>query len=369
LLKEKLGGVSIIKEEREFTDFVNSGSWHLNLALTGNIDKGYPVGRVINGVGDYSTGKTLLACEAVNSVYYFQQVLEKKKVKLYYDEPEYAFDLDLARQFNMPLELIYGLRERLPGFKYNTNKRQERPFKTSKTVEDLYTNLKWIADHETNEYDVILYVVDSLDSLTDARELIHLEEKGIEKQDYGGGKARVLSQLFRNCIEGINNSKIILYIVSQIRTNFGVMFGNKYTRAGGKALDHYASQIFWMREAGKITHKDTKLNQGIEVELHITKNKLGERYNKLKFSILHGHGVDNVGSAIDFLLEYGVLQRNGAYINWNGQNILREELIELSFEEDIMSELKVMMQNTWNNLMEITKVKRPPKWSEGKKIV
>lgn len=365
LLKEKLAKTALLPKEKEYLDFVDSGSWGLNLALTNNITKGYPVGRVINAVGDFSVGKTLMLCELVNSIYYFQHLLGKKKIKMYYDEPEYSFDMDLAKEFNMPIQLISGLKERLPGYKPDGEN-----FKTSKTVEDLYNNLDHIVRKVSSNYDIILYGVDSLDALSDAREITHLEEKGIEKQDYGGGKARVLSQLFRHCIEGINNSNIILYIVSQIRTNFGVTFGNKYTRAGGKALDHYASQIFWMREVGKITHPQTKMNQGMEVEVQITKNKVGDRYNKLNFNILGGHGVDNIGSAIDFLKAHKQIEQRGAYLDWKGENFHREDLIDLALEdESVATELRNMWQNTWTNLIELSKIKRPPKWLEGKKIV
>lgn len=367
LIRERLLKNTLLPDEKEHLSFVNSGSWALNLALTSNINTGYPIGRVINPVGDFSVGKTLMLCELVNSLWYIEHIMNKKKVKIYYDEPEYAFDLDLGKSFNMPLDQIIGLRERLPGFKLAKG---ERPFTTSKTAEDMYRNLMYISETESKDYDIILYGIDSLDSLSDAREIDHIEKKGIDKQDYGGGKARVLSQMFRNCIEGIHNSNIILYIVSQIRTNFGVTFGNKYSRSGGKALDHYASQIFWMNEVKKITHKDTKMNQGIEVELNITKNKVGERYNRLRFNILSGYGVDNVGSAVDFLLEYGIIKMNGAYVNWNGENIHKEELIQAAIEDTaLLQELKDMMQRTWLNLLEESRVKRPTKWGEGQQIV
>jgi RecA/RadA recombinase len=84
--------------------FISSGSHNLNMALTGNIHNAYCVGRMVNIVGDYSTGKTLLACEAVNSLWYIDHLLKKKRVKIVYDENESAFDLDLAESFGMPLD-------------------------------------------------------------------------------------------------------------------------------------------------------------------------------------------------------------------------------------------------------------------------
>ena len=219
-----------------------------------------------------------------------------------------------------------------------------------------------ITKEESGKYDLILYVLDSLDSLSDAREIKHIEKKGVGKQDYGGGKARVLSQLFRTCIQSVNNSNVLLFIVSQIRSNFGVMFGPQYTRAGGKALDHYASVIYWLREVNKIT-TDQGINQGIEVEVMIDKNKTGSRYNKMNFNILHGYGVDNFGSAVNFLWDKGGFEKSGSYLIWDDKKLYRSDLIKRAVEDPKTAEkLKERLQSHWNELIKEAEIKRPPKW-------
>jgi len=338
--------------------FVDSGSWMLNLALTNQVDQGYPVGRVINPIGDYSTGKTLLACEEVNSIWYLEHILKNKKVKIYYDEPEHAFDYRLAAKFNVPLNEVYGLREDLKGYKH---KKGEKPFTRSRTVEDLYNNLDRITKTES-DYDIVLYVLDSLDSLRDAREIKHLKTKGIAKQDMGGSKARVLSQLFRNMIEGVHNSNILLFILSQIRMNVGVVFGDPNGRAGGKALDHYASQMFMLKEIGKI-QTEKKINQGIEVRVKIKKNKTGSRYNDVVFNILHGYGIDNYGSAVNFLWDEKQFERSGNYLIFNGEKMYRADLIELAANNiNVADLLKEKLQFYWNEIVLEAEIDRKPKW-------
>jgi len=359
-LRERLKSSELLPEVdlKRPLNFIDSGSWMMNLALTNNVDQAYPIGRVVNPIGDFSTGKTLLACEAVNSVWYLEHILKKKKVKIYYDEPEHAFDYRLAAKFNVPLQHIYGLREDLKGYKPTKG---VKPFQRSRTVEDLYNNLQKINKEDT-DYDVVLYVLDSLDSLTDAREIKHLEKKGIAKQDMGGGKARVLSQLFRNSIEKVHNSNILLLILSQIRMNVGVVFGDPNTRAGGKALDHYASQFFMLKEIGKIT-TNAGINQGIEVRVKIKKNKTGSRYNDVNFNILHGWGIDNYGSAVNFLWDNNQFERSGNYLIWEGKNMYRAELIELAANnEDVAQKLKCQLQDCWNELILEAEIDRKPKW-------
>lgn len=346
--------------KKKHMKFISTGSWLFNLALTNNIDCGYPIGRVINPIGDYSTGKTLLACEAVNVVWYYEHILKKKKIKIYYDEPEYAFDLDLATKFKMPLEHIHGLKERLPTYK---KKDDEEPFQHSRTVEDLHKTIERVTTKYKSQ-DIILYVLDSLDSLTDAREIKHIEKKGVEKKDMGGSKAAALSQLFRNTIVKINNSNVVFLIVSQVRMNVGVIFGPKIGRSGGKALDHYASQIFFLNEKDQIK-SEHGINQGIEAGIHITKNKTGSRYNDVNIDIIHGYGIDNYGSTINYLWDNDVLEKSGAYVELpDTTKMYRKELIELmATNGQIQAYYKNMLQEYWDKIIEESEIKRVPKYS------
>ena len=347
-------------EMSKYLQFISTGSWLFNLALTNDIDCGYPIGRVINPIGDYSTGKTLLACEAVNVAWYIEKLQKKKKIKIYYDEPEHAFDIGLAYKFKMPLEHIHGLKERLPTY----NKEEDKePFIHSRTVEDLHRNIERISS-QAKSNDLILYVLDSLDSLTDAREIKHIAKKGIEKRDMGGSKAAALSQLFRNVIIKINNSNIILFIVSQVRMNVGQMFGPKLGRSAGKALDHYASQIFWLTEKDQIK-SEYGINQGIEAGIHITKNKTGSRYNDVNINILRGYGIDNYGSTVNFLWDKNILEKAGAYVVLpDDRKIYCKDLIELmATDVEIQIYYKTMLQNYWNDIIEKSEIKRVPKYS------
>src|ERR1019366_4415396 len=84
-----------------------------------------------------------------------------------------------------------------------------------------------------------LYILDSLDALSDRAEL----ERKIDEPSFGAGKAKQMSQLFRRLIRKINKTDVAVIIISQIRDNIGVRFGDKTTRSGGHALDFYASQV------------------------------------------------------------------------------------------------------------------------------
>jgi hypothetical protein len=103
--------------------------------------------------------------------------------------------------------------------------------------------------------------------------------------------------------------------------------------------------------------------QGIEAEILVTKNKVGERYNNLTLNILHGYGVDNIGSAVNYLWDNKLLKIEGAYIKWHEKSIYRNALIEKAANEpETAKEIKMMWQAHWNEQVEKSKPNRPPKW-------
>ena len=82
--------VPLLKEERKDrypSFFLNTGSRLLNLALSGDAWNGGWAGqRIINIIGDTTTGKTLLACEATNQLYYNWHKKGKKVRVVYVSE-------------------------------------------------------------------------------------------------------------------------------------------------------------------------------------------------------------------------------------------------------------------------------------------
>ena len=95
------------KKYKSRVEFLSSGCITLNLALSGlGLKGGWARGRVINIVGDGSSGKTLLALELCFWFYKFiTKIISKiypkvKKFKIVYDNCEAVLDF--------PVEKMYG---------------------------------------------------------------------------------------------------------------------------------------------------------------------------------------------------------------------------------------------------------------------
>jgi recombination protein RecA len=254
--------------------FLPSGSVLLDLVLGG----GYGIGRIANIVGDRSSGKTLLAIEACAN---FAMRFGPDRIR--YAEAEAAFDMEYAAALGMPP----SVRPSEPG---------EIP-----TVEALYRDLAEFLERQDGQTPC-LYVLDSLDALSDEAEVA----RGFGDATYGTGKAKAMSELFRRLTADIRDKKCLFLVISQIRDNIGVTFGETKKRAGGRALDFYASQVIWLAEIKKIQREisGVKRTVGIQVQAKNKKNKMGKPFRDAKFTLMFGYGIDDEISMLDWLGEY-----------------------------------------------------------------
>lgn len=251
-------------------NFIPSGCVMLDCVLGG----GWPLGRIVNIVGDKSTGKTLLAIEAIANFF-----LKYDDGWVRYVEAESAFDPAYAKALGIPMdqvEMEHGL----------------------DTVEAVFDNLS-----NTRTRGPGLYIVDSLDALSDEAEM----KRGISDGSYGAAKAKKLSELFRRLVRQVARQNICVMIISQVRDNIGVTFGEKHTRTGGKALDFYASQVIWLAHLKLLKQTKNKMERpvGVRVRAKCKKNKVGLPFRECEFTIRFGYGVEDTEASEEFLREIG----------------------------------------------------------------
>ncbi len=144
-----------------------------------------------------------------------------------------------------------------------------------------------------------LYILDSLDALSDRAELV----RDLDKGSYGANKAKMMSRIFRGTTREIAQKKLCLLIISQVRDNIGVTFGESHVRSGGKALDFYASQVLWLFQKKRIskTRKGIERVVGVQIRARCKKNKVGLPFRECDFPIYFGFGVDDVTAGIEWL--------------------------------------------------------------------
>jgi RecA/RadA recombinase len=268
-----------------------TGSDLLDLVVGAGISDGYPAGRIINLVGDKSTGKTFLACEIVAAAFHKAKA-DGVPFSWEYDDCESGFTFDTKAMY---------------GFEIMPEKEELR--RRSQTVEDLYNNVRdFIEGLRPGARGV--YIVDSLDGLTsdegekrvDARFSAFQKGKEFKEGSYMMAKAKFLSQeFFPSVAELLEKSQALLVVISQVRSNLDPTSYEKNVRAGGRAMDFYCHTVLWLSQRSKITKRERAV--GVVIHAQAKKSKTYRPYRAAIVSLLFDYGLDNTGSNLDFLFD------------------------------------------------------------------
>lgn len=336
------------KKQKTRVEFLGSGCTTLNLALSGKgKEGGWARARIINIVGDGSSGKTLLALELAfwcwkNIKRIISKIFPKvKKLIICYDNAEGVMDF--------PIEKMYG-----PEFVKSVD------WKRSQNFEQFCRRFLRMA-FGLKKGESLLYIIDSWDAFQSAKSKKDFMESIKDDKELKGDYDLVVQKyasrkFFPAFCDALENNKIdaTLVIISQIRSKIGITFGKKYGRTGGKALDFYTHQVAWIREVEKLrkTKRKRKRVYGIRSEVYVDRSKVAKPFREADFTILYDYGLDDLNSMIDFLWGKKKIKFRGktfktrqAFIKYIEKGNLEDALIkkteeewtkiEKAFEEDV----------------------------------
>ena len=281
-ITKQFGDGSIMKlgDNRNIdVELLKSGSLSLDLALGG----GYPKGRIIEIYGPESSGKTTLALHAIAEI-------QKTGGQAAFIDAEHALDPSYAKRIGVDVD----------------NLLISQPDNGEQALEICETLVR------SNAVDLI--VVDSVAALVPQAEI-----DGDMGDAQMGLQARLMSQAMRKLTAIISKSKATVIFINQIRMKIGVMFGNPETTTGGNALKFYASVRIDIRRIGQI--KDGENIIGNRTKIKVVKNKIAAPFRSAEFDIMYNEGISKVGDVLDLAVQYGVFDKAGAFIKYNGETI------------------------------------------------
>jgi recombination protein RecA len=262
-------------------EVIPTGALGLDLALGVG---GLPRGRVIEIFGPESSGKTTLMLHVIANA-------QKTGGLAAFIDAEHALDPGYAKKLGVNLDDLL--------------------VSQPDSGEEALTICETLA--RSNALDVI--VIDSVAALVPKAELEG--EMGMATM---GMQARLMSQALRKLTAILNKSKTSCIFTNQLREKVGVMFGNPETTPGGKALKFYASVRLDIRR--KETIKDATGNAiGNHVKVKVVKNKVAPPFAETEFDIVYNHGINKEGSILDVGIEAGVVDKKGAWLQFNGDLI------------------------------------------------
>ena len=262
-------------------EVIPTGALAIDLALGVG---GVPRGRVVEIFGPESSGKTTLMLHIIANA-------QKGGGLAAFIDAEHALDPAYAKKLGVNLDDLL--------------------VSQPDSGEEALSICETLA--RSNALDVI--VVDSVAALVPKSELEG--EMGMATM---GMQARLMSQALRKLTAILNKAKTTCIFTNQLREKVGVMFGNPETTPGGKALKFYASIRIDIRR--KETLKDSSGNAiGNLARVKIVKNKVAPPFAEAEFEIIYNQGINKEASILDVGLNHGVVEKKGAWLQFNGELI------------------------------------------------
>lgn len=304
---------------RKELTYLHTGCTLLDCVIGGPVTGGWPFGRAVNIVGDKSTGKTLLAEEAM------MNFIIAYKRKPHYRESESAFDpsyfaalggnpdmVDFGpdgpeTHWQTIEQIIDDIRKLLDKFDAEVATKVALLKKKASNRRKKPSQLQAEA---RKQMPPSLYIIDSLDSLSAETEL----GRDIHEGSYNLAKQKLFGELFRTEVGRIKRAKMCLMIISQTRDRIGPMIrGKTYRRHCDKVLDFYCSAVLYLSDLGKVyeTHKKVKRAVAIKVRAKADKNKIVAPFRECVFELRFGYGIDDDWACLDYLKMAGRLQDIG----------------------------------------------------------
>src|SRR5512136_2910938 len=262
-------------------EVIPTGALAVDLALGVG---GVPRGRVVEIFGPESSGKTTLMLHVIANA-------QKAGGLAAFIDAEHALDPAYAKRLGVNLnDLLVSQPD---------------------SGEEALSICETLA--RSNALDVI--VIDSVAALVPKAELEG--EMGMATM---GMQARLMSQALRKLTAILAKAKTTCVFTNQMREKVGVMFGTPETTPGGKALKFYASVRIDIRR--RETIKDAAGGAvGSHVKVKIVKNKVAPPFAEAEFDIYFNQGINKEGSILDVGIENGVVDKKGAWLQFNGELI------------------------------------------------
>lgn len=102
-------------------------------------------------------------------------------------------------------------------------------------------------------------------------------------------------------------------------SNGAIVHNSPETTSGGNALKFYASVRLDIRR--KATNKTGDVATSNEVKIKVVKNKVAPPFTQADTEILFGKGINKMGEIIDLAVEYGLMNKAGAWYKYDGENV------------------------------------------------
>lgn len=285
--------------------WISTGSTILDYCISNRRNGGAPVSKIIEIVGAYATGKSLLAQLICANC-------QKQGGLVMYEDYEGTLSTEWADTIglNVSNNFIYG-----------------QPSTLEEGFEMIFTTLHMLDECEKQGKEPFPFIVIVMDSVAAAPLSADLETENVDPGANMGLRARIVSKNITNLRGAAGRRNVLLIFLNQMKEKIGAMGYTdeaRFSCPGGKAIRYFSSASMQISSVGKIKNKDNEI-VGIKTSVKILKNRFGPGFRIADFPIFFNRGIDDAISCLEFLSEgNGIIKANngpkGATYHFKGDD-------------------------------------------------
>ena len=271
--------------------FLSTGVLSIDWAFGG----GVPIGRLTEIFGDFSSGKTLLAMHTLVET-------QKQEGLAVFADTEFSLSMAMAENIGLDLgadRFIYSKPE---------------------SLEEVFNFLDVVVDvaKRENPDRLTTIVWDSIASASPEAEL-----KNPAGTPEMGLRARIINQGLRRLIGKISETNVTFLFTNQLMHRIGVLYGPKWTTAGGEAPRIYSSVRAKLAKKGKMM--EDKKTIGRSGELEVIKNKIASPFRKVSFDVHFDKGILPLSGLLEHFVEAEVVELKGNWYYFGEEKFQKKE--------------------------------------------
>jgi recombination protein RecA len=314
------------------TDWISTGNYALNYLISGDFNKGIPLGKVSVLAGESGSGKSFIASGNViknaqdQGIFVIlidsENALDESWLKAL------GVDTDEKKLLKLSLSMIDDV---------------------AKTVSEFMKGYR--EQHAENKEGApkVLFVIDSLGMLLTPTDVDQFE-KGEMKGDLGR-KPKALTALVRNCVNMFGSWNVGLIATNHTYASQD-MFDPDDKISGGQGFIYASSIVIAMKKLKlKEDEKGNKISEvrGIRAACKVMKTRYAKPFESVQVKIPYETGMDPYSGLLDLFEKKGVISQQGnrlKYVdsegteiiefrkNWNGDKLTKvmNDFVKISQE-------------------------------------
>lgn len=285
------------------TDWISTGNYALNYLISGDFDKGIPLGKVSVLAGESGAGKSYIASGNIirhaqeQGIYVIlvdsENALDEAWLKAL------GVDTDEKKLLRLSLSMIDDV---------------------AKTISEFMKEYKSENTENREGAPKVLFVIDSLGMLLTPTDVDQFE-RGEMKGDLGR-KPKALTALVRNCVNMFGSWNVGLVATNHTYASQD-MFDPDDKISGGQGFIYASSIVIAMKKLKLKEDEDgNKISEvrGIRAACKVMKTRYAKPFESVQVKIPYETGMDPYSGLVDLFEKKGILTKQGNKLAYTGSD-------------------------------------------------